>query len=353
MSRKPMEVEAFEQLDVIPVEGLPVEGEIEVVRQVGADVFARGHGIERVPQLVRMDVDGNVSATKELETAPVVEVEVREHDCFDVAEAVAGRADYGVQSVLVSVVRYCEELEDQRRPKFPGVGRSSCVVQNGTDPGMVDEGADDGDLAAGRSRTRFGQRADSGTGQRETLVVFDIAKVQRVQLHGRASSPDLWVASYAMGWPAGWDCCGAPPSPASPGTPPTWRGRVGGPSSGFAGYSPDLAGGELAAECRQRPAVQPHRQPQSQDCTDRQQAEEQPRPRDATATVFRFSNEVQPLPELRVPGHRAPVGMAVAADHAARKRDLDRHGKAIGDPPRGCGVRRRRCSAQAGRIHGP
>src|SRR5215472_8096824 len=192
MSRKPMEVEAFEQLDVIPVEGLPVEGEIEVVRQVSAEVFACGHGIERVPQLVRMDVDGNVSATKELEAAPVVEVEVREHDGFDVVEAVAGRTDYGVQPVLVSVVRYCEELEDQRRPKVPGVGRSSCVVQNGADLRVVDEGADDGDLAAGRSGTRFGQRADSGTGQRETLVVLDVAKVQRVQLHGRASSAGLW-----------------------------------------------------------------------------------------------------------------------------------------------------------------
>src|SRR5215813_2945175 len=228
MSRKPMKVEAFEQLDVIPVEGLPVEGEIEVVRQVGADVFARGHGIERVPQLVRMDVDGNVSATKELETAPVVEVEVREHDCFDVAEAVAGRADHGVQPVLVSIVRDCEELEDQRRPQLPGVGRSSGVVQNGADLGVVDEGADDGDLAAGRSGTRFGQRADPGTGQRETLVVLDIAKVQQVQLHGRASSPGLWVAWYAMEMACGLDRRVGAPSPGFPGTPPTWRGRVSG-----------------------------------------------------------------------------------------------------------------------------
>src|SRR5262249_31796700 len=149
MPRKPMKVEPFEQLDVIAVDGLPVEGEIEVVRQVRTDVLARGNGVERVPQLVRMDVDGNVSATKELEASPVVEVEVREHDRSDIAEAVAGSADHGVEPVFVSVVSYREQLEDHRRPQFPGVGRSSCVIQNGTDLGMVDEGADDGDLTAG------------------------------------------------------------------------------------------------------------------------------------------------------------------------------------------------------------
>src|SRR5262245_15328025 len=53
--RKPVEVEPLEQLDVIAVDGLPVEREVEIVREISAEVFASGYRIEGVLELLRMD----------------------------------------------------------------------------------------------------------------------------------------------------------------------------------------------------------------------------------------------------------------------------------------------------------
>src|SRR5262252_1243887 len=183
VSSQQVQIEPVEQLDVIPVEGLPVEREVEVVGQVGSEVLARGNGVERVFQLIRVDVDRNVGAAKELEASSVVEVEVRKHNGFDVGEAVTGGADHRVEPVFFPVVRDCEELEDGRRPELPGVGSSPGVVQDWTNLRVVDERADDCDPAPRRLRSRGGQCADAGAGQREAFVVLDVAKIERIELH--------------------------------------------------------------------------------------------------------------------------------------------------------------------------
>jgi hypothetical protein len=50
------------------------------VREVRAEVLPRGDGLERVAQLVALDVDRDVAAAEELQAAGVIELQVREHD---------------------------------------------------------------------------------------------------------------------------------------------------------------------------------------------------------------------------------------------------------------------------------
>src|SRR5262249_60723965 len=145
-----------------------------------------------------MDVDRNVSATKELEPSPVVQVEMRKHNRFDVVEAVPGCADHGVESIFVSIVGDREELEDDRRPQLLGVGCSPGVVQDRTDLRMIDESTDNGYLSTRRGGRRVLQCSYPCSGQRGPRLVSDVSNCQRAQRQGPRPRPRSVVASECL-----------------------------------------------------------------------------------------------------------------------------------------------------------
>src|SRR5205823_6626006 len=139
-----------------------------------------GNRVERVPKLVPVHVDGNVGTAEQLQPTGMVQVQVREHDPPDVAQAVPRRADRRVQPVLVPEVGYGERLLDRGRPELREVRGGAGVEQDRARGGVVDERGDDGDPSSRRGWVEVAGRADARPGENPPLVVFDVAQVQKV-----------------------------------------------------------------------------------------------------------------------------------------------------------------------------
>jgi hypothetical protein len=58
------------------LERLPVEREVEIVGEVRPNVLLGGNRVERVSQLLSVNIDRDVSATEELETSCMVQMKV-------------------------------------------------------------------------------------------------------------------------------------------------------------------------------------------------------------------------------------------------------------------------------------
>lgn len=101
------------------IEGFPVEFQMQVVRQVDAEVGAGCDGIEGAAQLEVVDPDFGAGAAlgeKEVEAAGVVEVQVADDDFADVFMGVAGGGNGGGEFVLGFVVDAGEDVGDLGAP---------------------------------------------------------------------------------------------------------------------------------------------------------------------------------------------------------------------------------------------
>jgi len=112
-----MQRDALAEVNGPVVESLPVKVELEVVRQVNADVGTRCNGPERAAEFFVVHPDLHVFAVEEfVQAACVVEVEVSDNDLVDVFEFVARCFDGGFQFVLRLVAYAAEDVADLRAP---------------------------------------------------------------------------------------------------------------------------------------------------------------------------------------------------------------------------------------------
>jgi len=109
--------DALAKVDGALVKRLPVEVQLEVVRQVHANVGARRHAPEGGAQLAVVHPDLDVLAVEELvQPAGMVEVQMTNDDLLDVFELVARRFDGRFQLVLRFVAYAREDVGNLGAP---------------------------------------------------------------------------------------------------------------------------------------------------------------------------------------------------------------------------------------------
>lgn len=111
MSRTEMQRDTLEQIQMVIVKGRPIQFfEVHVIRLVDAEVGLCGDGPARVLELCFVYVDGDVGAHEMFESAGVVQVQVADHDGFDVFDVVSRRFDRGGQFLFLRVYGACEDV---------------------------------------------------------------------------------------------------------------------------------------------------------------------------------------------------------------------------------------------------
>lgn len=144
MARRMPYHKPLRDLQETPRKRLPVDLEIQIMREIDAEVRPGRDAVESVFEFDFVHVDGDVRGAEVLQSAGVVEVQVAHDHGFDVGDGVARAGDGGGEFLLRRVVDAREDVVEGRVPDGGVVVAAAGFEEDEAGDGVRDQDGDHG-----------------------------------------------------------------------------------------------------------------------------------------------------------------------------------------------------------------
>ena len=148
MARSMTDLQSLSNLQEAARECLPVDLEVEVVRQIDAKIRLGSHAIEGVLQLCLMNVNRNIRATEVFQTSSVIEMQMSHYDRLDIFDVVACFF-YGSGELMVFCIIYAgKDIVEWSTPDCRVFFAGPSFEEDEAFNRVVDQNGDHGKLTA-------------------------------------------------------------------------------------------------------------------------------------------------------------------------------------------------------------